>query len=287
MKSTDLTTPALPKVLRDLFEAKLASGDIELPFLPDTPARVMAACNEEKCDARQLAELIQRDQALAGHVLRVSNSAAYAPKEPIVSLQHAVSRLGMGTICEIAMAVSMKGRVFRVPGYQVKIREMWQHSAIAGTYAKEIARLRRFNVEGAFMGGLLHDVGKPIVMTAFLDILAQLTQERVPVRLLESAMDAFHERVGAMLIENWSLPRWVHAAIRHHHDYTQAEDYAEEAATAHLADLLAHWAFDVRTTAEDFDHDLPVLVDLNLYSDQLELLLQRRGDVLEIADAFT
>ena len=66
----------------------------------------MSLCSEETCDAARLAELITHDQALAGHVLGVSNSAAYAPKEPIVSLQQAVSRLGSDTVCEIAMAPS-------------------------------------------------------------------------------------------------------------------------------------------------------------------------------------
>ena len=283
---TPRTVPALPTPLRTLFEARVETGSIELPFLPDTPAQVLAACNEEQCDAKRLADLIQRDQALAGHVLRVSNSAAYAPKEPIVSLQQAVSRLGMGTICEIALAVSMKGRVFRVPGYQVKIREMWMHSAMASCYAKEIARIRRHNVESAFMGGLLHDVGRPIVMQGFLDVLKGLTDQKAPVKLLESCMDLFHERVGAKLVEHWSLPPWVRSSIEHHHDYDKAEDYHTEAMTAHLADHLAHWAADEDLTEEDFDADLPVLSDLNIYADELEELLRRRGEVLEVAEAF-
>ena len=103
--------------------------DLELPFLPETAAEVVASCNSGDCDARELAELLQRDQSLASHVLRVANSAAYAPKEAIVSLQQATSRLGVATICEIAIAVSLHGNVFRVPGHKVRVRELWIHSA--------------------------------------------------------------------------------------------------------------------------------------------------------------
>ena len=218
--------------------------------------------------------------------MRLSNSVAYAPVEPIVSLQQAVSRLGMGMIGEMTMAAAMKGRVFRVPGYQVKIREMWQHSAIAGAYSKEIARLRRLNVEGAALGGLMHDVGKPIVMIAFLDALSDLTEKKPPIRLLEAAMAAFHEEVGATLIDQWNLPRWVYASILHHHEYQEADEFGDEVATVHLADRLAHWAFDEDRTAEDFDTDLPVLSDLNIYEDELDVLLQLRGKMMEIAETF-
>jgi len=278
--------PPLPKVLKDLFDAKLASGEIELPFLPDTAANVLAASNDEECDARRLADLLQRDQALAAHVLNVSNSAAYAPKEPIVSLQQAISRLGIRAIADIAIAVSVKGRVFRIPGYQVQVRRMWQHSAMAGVYAKEIARLRRFNVEGAFSCGLLHDVGKPVVMQAFLDILAGMTEKRVPFKLLESAMDAFHTHVGGLLIDKWSLPPWVKASIMYHHDYQKADEYGEDVKCTNLADVLAHWAMNDEYDEDDFDMNMPVLAGLSLYRDDIELLLARRGEVLEVSEAF-
>lgn len=278
--------PPLPKVLRDLFDAKLAAGEVELPFLPDTASKVLSASNDPDCESRTLAELIQQDQALAAHVLNVANSAAYAPKEPIVSLQQAISRLGIRTICDIAIAVSVKGRVFRIPGYQVKVRRLWQHSAMAGVYAKEIARLRRFNVEGAFSCGLMHDVGKPVVMQAFLDILGEMTAKRVPFRLLESAMDAFHPYVGGILIEKWSLPPWVKASIIHHHDRAAATEYGEDVRCTHLADILAHWALNPELTEEDFDLEMPVLNELGLYRDDIELLLSRRGAVLDVAEAF-
>lgn len=283
---TPRTVPPLPPPLQTLFEARIETGEFELPFLPDTPAQVLAASNDDDCDARVLADLVQRDQALAGHVLHVANSSAYAPQEPIVSLQQAVSRLGLGTVAEIALAVSIKGKVFRVPGYQVKIREMWMHSAMTAAYAKEIARLRRHNVESAFMGGLLHDVGKPIVLQAFLDTLKELTQKKAPMKLLESCMLQFHERVGGQLVAHWELPDWMRASAEHHHEYELAEEFQQEAMTTHLADRLAHWAADEEATAADFDRDLPVISDLNIYGDEVEELLQRRGDVLEVAEAF-
>jgi putative nucleotidyltransferase with HDIG domain len=286
LKDTAPTVPALPKALQDLFEAKLATGELELPFLPETASQVMSACNDEVGEPRKVADLIQRDLALSAHVLHIANSAAYAPNEPIVSLPQAVSRLGLATVCDLAVAVAIQGRVFNVSGHQVKIRELWQHSAMAGCYAKEIARLRRFNVEGAFTCGLMHDIGRPMVMLAFIDLLSGLTDKRAPYTLLQAAMDQFHARVGGLLVDQWGLPPWVKTSILHHHGYAEAQDSHEDVMCTHLADELAKWAIQPELAEEDFDFDLPVLSDLNLYRDEVEVLLKRRSVVLDVAEAF-
>lgn len=286
MRRTEPEASALPRVLEEQFEARLAAGEVELPFLPETSAAILSACGDERCEPRAVAELVQRDQSLAAHVLRIANSAAYAPKEPIVSLQQAVSRLGFSAVSEIALAVSLKGRVFRAPGYQAIVRELWRHSAMAGSYAKEIARLRRFNVEGAFTCGLMHDVGKPVVMLSFLELLAERGEPRPPYHVLEGAMEVFHARVGAELVARWGLPAWVREAILHHDDHAGAEAHREDVMSTRLADELAKWAGRNELAPDDFDLDLPVIADLDLYRDDVERLLQRRGAVLDAAASF-
>ena len=72
------------------------SGELKLPVLPAVAADVLACIDGDDCDAHSLAELIQRDPSLAANLLRVANSARFAPSEPIVSLNQAISRLGLG-----------------------------------------------------------------------------------------------------------------------------------------------------------------------------------------------
>lgn len=224
---------------------------------------------------------------MAGHVLGVANSAAYAPKEPIVSLQQAISRLGLPTIAEIIVALSLKSRIFDVPGHQTKIRKMWMHSATSAVYAREAARLLRKNVEAAFLCGLLHDIGRPIVLQALIDAAREKTDRPVPSRVLELAMDEFHERVGVLTVEEWQLAPWVRDAVAYHHDHTRATDHRDEAMVTTLADLLSHWALDFECADEsDFPAEHPVVGDLNLYGNDLITLLEKRGLVLEVAETF-
>ena len=149
-------------LLRQQLVERVSQRRLELPMLPQTATDVLSLCNDSSCDTARLSSLIQRDQALAAHTLHIANSAAYAPREPIVSLQQAIGRLGFKTMCDIAVAVAMRSKVFVLKGHEERLRAMWLHSAMSGTWAKEIARACRRNVEGAFLCGLLHDIGQPV-----------------------------------------------------------------------------------------------------------------------------
>lgn len=286
---TDAQSPpgaALERVaLCDLLLERMESGALELPLLPDATARVLDAVRDDQCDARRLADTIQRDQALAGHVLRVANSAGYRPSQPIVSLSQAVSRLGFQTLGEIAMAVTLKGRVFKAARFEKPVRELWRHSAAAGAYAKEIARLRRRNVEGAFLCGLLHDVGRPVILQAAVDLEKSAGRSFTDHDVLGAA-DTLHCRVGARMIHRWSLPDWMESAIAWHHGYEQATSHRDEVMMTALANRLAHWALEADDDDRGDFEQLPLLIDLNIYEDELLTLQDARDHVRDVAQAF-
>lgn len=259
---------------------------MELPILPEASARIVALCGDDKADAKAIEAVLERDPSLAAHVLRIANSSAYAPKEPIVSLQQAVSRLGLGTIRNIVLAVSLQGRVFKVPGHQARVRSIWIHCAVAAAFAREIARKLRKNVEGAFLCGLLHDVGRPIVLQATVDALAHRTKEPLPAALLETAMNEFHESLAERMVTAWKLADWTVAVVAHHHEPAKAAPYDDEARITHLADLLSYWALDDSRTPAEFGADEPVIQELNLYPEDVDKLLAYRGRALEFAEAF-
>jgi putative nucleotidyltransferase with HDIG domain len=285
MSSSTHTHKRLPGWLHDLLERHLEE-DLELPLLPEAAASLLALCDDENTDAKAIEGVLERDPSLAAHVLRVANSSAYAPKEPIVSLQQAVSRLGLAAIRSIVLGVSLQGRVFKVPAHQARVRDIWIHSTVAAAFARELARKLRKNVEGAFLCGLLHDVGRPIVLQSTVAALEHRSKEPLPAALLETAMDEFHAEVGGRMVTGWKLADWTAAVVAHHHEPAKAEPFEDEARIVRLADVLAHWALDETKAAEDFDGDEPVLDELNLYPEDVTALLAYREKALAFAEAF-
>lgn len=277
-----LESATLPDEVRLYLRRRLDDGGLELPMLPAVAGEVISMCDVADTDAAKLSEVLHRDPTLAGHVLRVANSSLYMAQVPIVSLQQAISRLGFRTLSEIAMTVAMNQRIFGSQSHQDVMEVLWQHSVAAGQFAKEIARIRRRNVESAFLCGLLHDVGKPVVLS-LLDDAARQFKIRFSLLALHAAMQEFHLLAGAALADRWRLPKQVVETVFYHHDYDSAPSCGEAAMQTCLADHLAQLVVvSGEGFAEEMVRSLPVLEDLNLYPDEIDVLLQRQDEVAEM-----
>ncbi len=271
----------LRRELRDRF----ANEKVALPLLSESVQRVLSAASNEATDARMLSEIIKRDQALAGHVLRVANSPIYAPASPIVSLQQAVSRLGMRQVREVALLISMQTRVFEVKGYEADLKALFRHAIATALFAQEVARSRRRNVEEAFLGGLLHDVGKPVVLQAIMDSKSpQARAVRTDKADVWSVVHDLHGLAGRALASAWSLPASLGDMIAAHHDVSSAS------AAVHitgLADDLAHLALGDSPIDEATVRTHPFAALLNLYPEDVDKLLAKRADIAVAAGGFS
>ena len=275
--------------LRAAVEDRLGRGDVALPLLPQVASQVLSLASDPTADAARLSALIHRDPALAAHVLRVANSPAYMPRMPIVSLQQAVARLGLDTVTEIALVASLRGGTFKVAGYERELELLWRHAVASSLFAKEIARVRRSNVEAAFLGGLLHAVGKPAVLqlVASVEVVAVGAAQAACRAAVPALLDELHVGVGLRIAERWSLPRAVASAIAHHVLYADAGAFKHEAMITCLADRLATALceparFDDATLVA---HE--VFADLNLYPDDVASLLGKRARVAELVASMT
>lgn len=278
------STTACPE-LRDRLRADIAAGHLELPVLPATAAAVLEAVRDENTGARRLADIIQRDQSMAAHLLRVANSATFAAAQAIVSLPQAINRLGLSTVSEIATSVAVKGKIFNVPKYDAHLRELWMHSAAAGAWAREVARLRRRNVEGAFLCGLLHDIGQPVLLQAVTDLEKQ-SRTTWDLAAVLATVHELHAEVGAELIRRWGLPAWMAEAIGAHHDPLSATHHVDESLTTALADRLSHWALEQEESDTEELAGLEILHELNIYPEELQQLLAARECIIAITEAW-
>ena len=263
---------------------RISKEELKLPLLPLVATEILNLTNDPDADITKLAALIQQDQAVASQVLKISNSAAYAPRSPIVSMQQAVSWLGMKMLGELALAVSIENGIFRIKGYDKEISSLWRHALASGLYAKEIARLERQNVEGAFLCGLLHTIGKPIVLQAALEI-----QHSMDVTLdwnsLTVLLEIHHCYVGAMVAEKWSLPSQVQDAILHYQDYSSLPNPSPAVLATCLSDRLGSYLLGLEAIDPADLASLPVVEALNLYPEDMEELLAKGEAILQAVDA--
>ncbi|MBS0156019.1 MAG: HDOD domain-containing protein [Nitrospira sp.] len=269
--------------LEQALAQNITTGNVELPLLPQAASRVMALASDPNADAAKLSSLIHQDQALAAHVLRIANSPAYMSRSPVVSLQHAVAMLGMTLLSEIAFTASLKTGAFKVPGFEDDVKRLWRHSLASGAYAKEVARMRRVNVESAYLCGLLHTIGKPVILRT-VTMLAQ--ERRLPLDkpLLYSWVDGYHTQVGLLIADKWGLPKQVAAAIQYYADYDHATAFRQECLLTCVADRLASHLLSPDEMPEETLRDHPVFAELNLYPQDIDQLMKMNDHVLTIVN---
>ena len=272
--------PKLPEPLAATLAERIESGGLELPVLPDSAAQIVSQTSSANCDFKVVAELIRKDQAMATHLLRIANSPLYRPRTQIVSLQHALSRLGTSAVREIALLISVKTRTFQAEGFGAEVKVLFRHSLGTAVFAQEIARMRRWNVDEGFLCGLLHDIGRPVLLQTLVDLSKEfrLTPDKAA---MEAAATLHHARVGHQLVRAWSLPETVATTILRHHDVSG--DVARATMLTSLADVLAHATLDDPPGDEAAVRSHWTLEHLTLYPEDVDKLFAMRERVIEIA----
>lgn len=251
---------------------RLRAERFEMPNLPHVATQALALAQSEDSTARQLSDLICQDQALATNLLRMANSPAFAGARSIVSLQQAITRLGMGTVADLAVTICVKGSLFPKGAAAGRSQALWSHSLGSALFAREIARLCRRNVEAAYLCGLLHRIGMPIVLKAIVDIGGDYDDAEIDAALAE-----LHVETGLQASEFWMLPGQVSVAIRHYQNFSESTQHSSLAAVVHLASFMAERV--AREEDLDATRELPVLDELSLYPDQMQRIIDMQEDV--------
>ena len=238
--------------------------DIELPPFPEVAEAVLRKVNDPNSGVDAIANLVQRDPALAATVLSVANSAAFRVGVPAVTLVQAISRMGLRTMTELTVVACLKPAPSDPEAKQL-MADVWSHAVATAAFARFISKLRRRQVESSFLCGLLHSIGALVLLDH---------GERDEARI-----DQLYVEIGTKVAMNWSMPASVVAAVGLHRDWPTADTYADEAATCWLARLLAQEVLGVDIESEDIHKD-PVLERLDVYPADLERLREHRDDVL-------
>lgn len=272
--------------IKKLLNERIISGHLDLPMLPKVTGAVISLTQDESSDMTSLAELVQKDQALASRVMKIANSPAYCGVNPLNSLQQAISRLGMKVISEVALAASVGAKVFNVLGFESVVSYMWKHSLASSAWAKEIARIRRRNVESAFMCGLLHQIGKPVVLQTIVDITS-VNSIDVTMEDIHSLIEEFYIPVGVAIGNDWALPHSVIESIEFHNNYDLAPQASQEAMICSAANQLATFLLADEDINIESVMEQEVMEKLNLYEDDLQQLLNKSDSIHELVEAMS
>lgn len=271
----------------DEIEVRIRQKKLKLPVLPHAIQKVLAMNGNPDFDVAELSRLIHRDQTLAGHVLKVSNSTIYGGTYKTSSLTQAITRLGKRAMVKIAVSITMQGEVFQVVEYRKDIKQIWYHSLASAVYAQEIASLAGCTDPEIYVCALMHQVGKPVLLQAILELSREF-QQPLSHEDVKQVLERYHPQVGAELAANWNLPIAVAASCLHYLKPEGAEHSEQAVHTTCIASRLA----DVLIAGEELHMDsLPfnaaVLEKAGLTRENLTVLLEKTNEVEAMLQSIT
>jgi HD-like signal output (HDOD) protein len=214
-----------PKVETGVLRDRAIRSLGELPPFSPILNRLLASLANEEISFVKLGDLIEKDPVMAGKLLHLVNSALYARRGSINSVRHALSLLGINKLRNAVLGMSisrMWNQVRTPPSWSMSRFNM--HSSASAILSDLLAQRLNVNyAEGAFVGGLLHDVGRLLIALGLSEEYGRIMQmhesEGKPLVVCEMAVAGLtHPELSAQALEIWNLPEPIQNAVRYHHD---------------------------------------------------------------------
>ena len=240
--------------LRSLFKEDpsfqpLISRIHTLPSLPSLYLEIMNELRSPEATISSISQIIARDPAMTAKLLQLVNSAFFGLPQTVSTPEQAVKLLGLDMMRTLVLST----HVFKQCDHQsiqgADLDPLWRHSSIVGIFSKQIAIFEGADAQvsgEAMMAGLLHDIGKLVLLVNLPEDYARLHKlmQREDADLLELehlSFGATHAEIGAYLLGLWGLPNViVDAVARHHHPAERLGSGFSPLAAVYVANILAN-----------------------------------------------
>jgi putative nucleotidyltransferase with HDIG domain len=224
----------------------------KLPLFSPNALKLLQVIADPDHDLDDVVRIVKFDSALTVRVLKVVNSPVYGLANPVTSIERALAYLGERTVVSIVVEQNAGDLLRkRLDGYQAEQGDLWRHDLFAAIASREVARYARedFDMDLAFTGGLLHDIGKS-VFSSFWEGVSREALDHIDQGDVRNYLEAEqslagldHTLVGLEISRHWQLPEPLQMAIRFHHQPEQADDAVRPLVYAvHLGDIISMMA---------------------------------------------
>lgn len=272
----------------------------QLPSLPAIAAQVLELTSQSDIPIRDIASVVQNDQALAGKILKTVNSSYYALESPCPSIERAMSYMGINTVKSLVLGFSFLDSYKDLPeciteseGFNLTAH--WRRAIYGAAAARTIANtVETVDPDEAFLAALMQDVGMLAMFVAFEDdyLTALSSSDHDNERVIECEQAAFgfdHTQVGSALAKKWHLPASIAETAGHHHDPGNAPStYASFVRCGGLASLMASVAANEACERDMELYTQRALAWFGLDREAAELTLQQSVDgAVELSSLFS
>lgn len=199
-----------------------------LPLFTTTAAQLIRSVDREDVKTAELAKLISTDPALVAHFLRMVNSAYYGLARQVGTVTEALALLGLDLVRRTVTVACLQRPLFAYLHDTSVARAFWRRELLCAALARHVSQYNGGNAELAYMAGLLHDVGRLVMLMQFPELTDVLLRRRSDADVdhdpERDEVGFSHTDVGAALLELWGLPDAIVQSAHQHLDETEPEE---------------------------------------------------------------
>lgn len=208
-----------------------------------------------------ISRIISDDAGLAARLLRIANSPFYGFPSRIDTISRAVTIIGTRQLTQLVLAISVIEMFEEKVRGRFNLMHFWKHSIACAVAARLLATYRREpNIEKYFVIGLLHDIGRLVMMMVVPEEGKRIleiahNEDRLLHDVEQEVLGFDHARVGGELLRQWKLPMPLVESVSCHHMPNRARDYRRDAALAHVAEIVSN----AMLASEGVDEAVPAI----------------------------
>jgi len=263
------------------------------PSMSGIAAKVLKLLDDPDAGAGQVEQLLKQDPSLTANLLKLTNSAYFGIPSKVGSVRHAIAMLGWKRLSKLVMAACVSAITDRqIPGYDLPPGVLWQHSVAVSVTAEGLMReLKIAESDEIFTAALLHDLGK-LILGGFvekdLEEIEKVAARGIPFQMAEQeVLGTDHAEIGALMLESWSFPPSLVAAVRWHHDPDSAPETSAMTDIVHVANVLCLMiGIGIGVEGLHYEPSVSATKRLGIKPTQLELIASQTLEwAKELADA--
>jgi HD-like signal output (HDOD) protein len=211
---TSVTHAAAQAVEREVAEL-VASGQVQIFAYPAVALKLGTLLRRDNVGVAEVSRVISADPALASAVLRLANSATYnRGATSTTQLTDAVTRVGLKAVHQVALAAGLGQEVCQAGPLQELRLLCWRWAVSSAIVCQQLAPRRHLDPGVAFLGGLLHTLGKSVAVSAMEQVLrARPRALSLPDSEWLAIVEARHRQLGILVARRWNLPPVIRAAL--------------------------------------------------------------------------
>ena len=210
---------------------------LDLPAMPSIAQEVMRLRVDPNAGAADLAAVVEQDPSLSAQVISWASSPYYGYQGKIDSIHTAISRvLGFDLVLNLALGISV-GKTFNVSNDgPLGIKSYWKQSVYCATLCEKLCSFIRGKTRPSrglvYLSGLLHNFGQLVLGHLFPPQFYLINRyvemnPHIPLADIEQyLLGTTHLEVGEWLMQSWSMPEELVAAVRWHHHEDVRRDNA-------------------------------------------------------------